>query len=107
MDDAKKLIDFVSKYDYEMLTAPSLKKQSRLGKSLWMGDKTGKIFPSKPKINFRKAKQKHLIKPQLTEYDILIDDREDTIDRWNKAGGTGILHTSADDTITQLKKLKL
>ena len=107
MDDAKKLIEFVSKHDYEMLTAPSRKNHSIIGKSLWIKDKIGKIFPSKPKVNYRQAKQKHLIKPQLTEYDILIDDREDTIDRWNKAGGTGILHTSADDTITQLKKLKL
>ena len=107
MNDAKRLIEFVSKHDYEMLTAPSRKDQSIIGKSLWIKDKIGKIFPSKPKVNYRQAKQKHLIKPQLTEYDILIDDREDTIGRWNEAGGTGILHTSANDTITQLKKLKL
>jgi len=38
---------------------------------------------------------------------ILIDDREDTINRWNAAGGIGILHTSAPNTIEQLKQLGL
>ena len=105
MVDAQKLIDFVSKYDYEMLTAPSIKKQSVIGKSLWVKDKTGQLFPSLPKVNYKFAKDKHLVKPKLTEFDILIDDRQDTIDRWNSAGGTGILHTSADNTITQLEKI--
>jgi len=105
MIDAQKLIDFVSNYDYELLTAPSVKKQSVIGKSLWVKDKTGQLFPSLPKVNYKFAKDKHLIKPKLSEFDILIDDRQDTIDRWNSAGGTGILHTSADNTITQLEKL--
>jgi len=105
MVDAEKLIDFVSNYDYELLTAPSVKKQSVIGKSLWVKDKTGQLFPSLPKVNYKFAKDKHLIKPKLTEFDILIDDRQDTIDRWNRAGGTGILHTSADNTITQLEKI--
>jgi hypothetical protein len=107
MIDAQTLMDFVSKHDYEMLTAPSIKKQSVIGKSLWIKDKTGKLFPSTPKVNYKSAKQKHLIKPKLTAFDILIDDKQDTIDRWNSAGGTGILHTSANNTITQLEKLKL
>ena len=34
---------------------------------------------------------------------ILIDDYSETIERWRAAGGKGILHTSADDTIKQLK----
>ena len=105
MVDAQKLIDFVSKYDYELLTAPSVKKQSVIGKSLWVKDKTGQLFPTLPKVNYKFAKDKHLIKPKLTEFDILIDDRQDTIDRWNRAGGTGILHTSANNTITQLEKI--
>jgi len=36
---------------------------------------------------------------------ILIDDRNKSIDPWKKAGGIGILYTSATDTITQLKKI--
>jgi hypothetical protein len=38
---------------------------------------------------------------------ILIDDMEQTIREWKNAGGVGILHTSASDTISQLKKLGL
>ena len=38
---------------------------------------------------------------------ILIDDMEQTIREWNKAGGIGILHTSAANTIKELKKLGL
>jgi 5'(3')-deoxyribonucleotidase len=37
---------------------------------------------------------------------VLIDDRKDNIEAWEQAGGIGILHTDADDTINQLNKLK-
>jgi hypothetical protein len=38
---------------------------------------------------------------------ILIDDLANTIDEWNAKGGIGILHTSAANTIKELKKLGL
>lgn len=38
---------------------------------------------------------------------ILIDDRLKSIIPWREKGGIGILHTSAEDTIRQLKKLGL
>ena len=38
---------------------------------------------------------------------ILIDDMQKTIDEWNAKGGTGIFHSSAANTITELKKLGL
>lgn len=38
---------------------------------------------------------------------ILIDDRSKSIDPWIAAGGIGILHTSAEDTIRQLQALKV
>jgi len=107
MDGAKKLVDFASKYDYELLTAPSAKKQSRIGKILWVRNHTKDLFGSTPYINFKRAKEKHEIKPTLTKSDILVDDRDDTIQRWNAAGGTGILYTSADQVINDLKKLGL
>ena len=52
-------------------------------------------------------KEKHLIKPQLSEKDILIDDREDTIDRWNAAGGTGIHYRNISQVLSDLSKLGL
>ena len=37
---------------------------------------------------------------------VLIDDVEDNIDAWEKAGGIGILHVSAENTIKALKLLR-
>lgn len=37
--------------------------------------------------------------------DILIDDRKSNIDDWVEAGGTGILHTSVDDTLRELSAI--
>ena len=36
---------------------------------------------------------------------ILIDDLKKNIDEWREAGGTGILHRSAGETMNELKKL--
>ena len=105
MSDAQSLMDFVSKHDYEMLTAPSIKKESLMGKGLWMRNWTKKgLFSSKPKVNYKPAKNKHQF---AAPNHILIDDKQSTIDSWNAAGGIGILHTSATNTINQLQKLGL
>ena len=37
---------------------------------------------------------------------VLIDDRPKNIEAWEAAGGIGIIHTSAKNTIEQLKKLR-
>jgi hypothetical protein len=107
MPGAKELVDYVKPYDYEILSAPSMKKQSRLGKLLWIKNHTGDVFGSKPNVIFKQAKEKHLVKPELSKYDILVDDRADTIDRWNAAGGTGVLYKSAGQTINALRKIGL
>lgn len=39
--------------------------------------------------------------------DILIDDQARNINAWTKAGGIGILHTSAQDTLATLQRLNL
>ena len=104
MDGAKNLIDYVSKYDYEILTAPSIKKQSEEGKKIWLRDINPNLFPNTPKLNFKSSKEKHLIKPTLTKNDILIDDRGTTIDTWEAAGGTGIKYTSAGQAIKDTKE---
>jgi hypothetical protein len=107
MDGAAALVNAVKDYNYELLTSPSAKKQSYLGKILWVRNHTGDVFPSKPRINFKRAKEKHEVKPQLSQTDILIDDREDTIGRWNAAGGTGIVYKSIGQVLSDLKKLGL
>jgi hypothetical protein len=94
-------------YPYEMLTAPSVKKQSVIGKGLWITDKVGTLYPSRPKVTYRPAKEKHNVKPDLTKFDILIDDKKSTIDRWDAKGGTAIFYQNADQVINDLKKLGL
>ena len=106
MPGAADLVKAVKKYNYELLTSPSAKKQSYLGKILWVRNHSD-ILGGKPRINFKRAKEKHLVKDKLTEKDILIDDREDTIERWNTAGGTGIHYKSASQVLNDLKKLGL
>jgi hypothetical protein len=107
MNGAKDLIDYVKNYDYELLTAPSRQKSSMLGKRLWVKKNVGSLFPSTPKINFRQAENKSKIKKQLTNKDILIDDKKSTIDSWDSKGGTGILYVSAEQAISRLKELGL
>ena len=107
MPGAEQLVNYVEQHPFEMLTAPSIKKQSIIGKGLWIKDKVGTLYSSKPKVTYRSAKQKHTVKPNLTKFDILIDDKGSTIDNWNAAGGTAILYQNADQVINDLKKLGL
>ena len=107
MPGASELVSYVSKHDYEILTAPSIKKQSRLGKNLWVRNHVGDIFPSKPKVTFKFSKEKHKVKQNLSQFDILIDDRQSIINSWNNAGGFGILYQSTSQAIADLKKLGL
>jgi hypothetical protein len=107
MPGAEKLVRYIEQHPFEMLTAPSIKKQSVIGKSLWVKDKVGTLYSTKPKVTYRSAKQKHTVKPNLTKFDILIDDKGSSIDNWNAAGGTGIFYKNADQVINDLKKLGL
>lgn len=40
-----------------------------------------------------------------SSHQVLVDDRSDNIGAWRKAGGIGIEHTSAEDSISQLRTL--
>lgn len=98
----KMLWNFIKPYNPQLLTSPSSADQSRLGKNLWVKEN---LNPP-PKVNFRQAKSKH---DYANENSILIDDREDTIERWRNAGGIGIHHpentSNIAPTINQLKEL--
>ena len=47
----------------------------------------------------------HALAMGLAEDDI--DDREKTIREWREKGGTGILHTDAEETLRQLREMDL
>ena len=101
MSDGKQLWDYIKKYKPYILTAPSLDSSSRVGKEAWC---KMHINGQYKKLYFKAARYKSDF---ADENKILIDDREDTIASWNAKGGIGILHTSAANTIKELKKLGL
>jgi hypothetical protein len=99
MSDGKEYWNYISKYNPIILTAPSMNPVSRLGKRQW---RDGNL----PGVKMKMASARN--KPNYSKRNsILIDDRKDTIDAWNAAGGIGILHTSAASTIEKLKELGL
>lgn len=99
MPDGQKLWDYIKPYKPDLLSAPSREDSSRIGKHVWVKHK----IPG-TKLILRYAKQKQEL---ATPESILIDDRQVNIDQWEAAGGIGILHTSADNTISKLKELGL
>ena len=99
MPDGERYWDYIKDYDVELLSSPSRSNTSRLGKRLWVRN-------NMPGVKLTLA-QAYLKKNYAASNHILIDDRKSNIDEWRAAGGIGILHTSAADTIQQLKKLGL
>jgi len=99
MEDGKQYWDYIKDYDTELLSSPSRSSTSRLGKRLWVKN-------NMPGIKLTLA-QAYAKQNYAAPNHILIDDRKSNIDQWISQGGIGILHTSAADTIQQLKKLGL
>jgi hypothetical protein len=99
MADGKQLWEYIKQYTPVLLSAPSREESSKIGKYVWVK----REMPG-TKLILRSAERKQEF---ATPQSILIDDRKDNIDRWKEAGGIGIYHTSAADTIQQLKKLGL
>ena len=99
MSDGKQLWSYLKPFNPVLLSAPSRSQSSRIGKHVWVKHK----LPG-TKLILRYASQKQEL---ATPESILIDDRQVNIDQWEAAGGIGILHTSTDNTIKQLKQLGL
>ena len=95
MEDGKTLWEYLkSNHNVELLSSPSRAENSRLGKRLWVRNHKLGV-----KLNLAYSKNK---KKYAAPNHVLIDDRKDNIEDWESKGGVGILHTSAEDTITKL-----
>lgn len=96
------LWDYIKKYEPTILSSPSREQNSKTGKAIWVHTNINPV----PKLIFARAEQKH---QYSGENKILIDDRPDTISRWNQAGGIGILCKAGNsqDVINKLSKLGL
>ena len=99
MPDGKQLWSYIKPHTPELLSAPSKSESSKIGKYVWVKNN----LPGTKLILRYASRKKELATPES----ILIDDRQVNIDQWEAAGGIGILHTSADNTISQLKELGL
>jgi len=101
MPDGHVLWDYIKKYKPNILSSPSRSGTSKVGKEAWV------------KMHLQNSYNKLYLYPRANKQlfsgpnRILIDDLSNTISEWNKKGGIGILHTSAANTISELKKLKL
>jgi cytidyltransferase-like protein len=99
MSDGKQLWDYIKKHKPNLLSAPSREESSRIGKHIWVENN----IPGVNLILRAADKKQEFASPNA----ILIDDRADNVQRWKDAGGVGIHHTSAENTINELEKLGL
>lgn len=102
MSGALKLWAFLKPYHPSILSAKSnFCPASKPDKIAWVHQHLGLTDPNKIIIvDYPNEKWKH-----CTPGSILIDDSEKNCKEWEKAGGVAILHTSAEETIKELKKL--
>lgn len=102
MPDGKMLWDFTKNYEPVIISTPggdieSCKEQ----KKQWVKKNLGDGFSNPPpKSIFSFHKEKYAKKN-----DILIDDKPENIEKWENAGGIGILHVSAESSIEELKRV--
>mgnify|MGYP001160730325 FL=1 len=103
MKDAKKLYQFIARYNPKILSASSKRDvNSRPGKLKWLSKNT-KIKRGDTNLVNRADKQKFATtdgKPN-----ILIDDYKKNIIEWEAKGGIGVHHKNVSKTIGELKRL--
>lgn len=102
MPDAELLWNYVVKYHPNILTATGKPHEpAKAEKIRWTHenlDGFDQIYAVPSGVD-----KYHFAAPNR----ILIDDSVKNVDDWNRSGGKGILHTSAANTIAELKKLSL
>lgn len=96
MPDGEKLWGYLKKLNVEVLTSSFGHTNSSAGKKKWVADHLG------PTVKMTIIDDKEdLARPDA----LLIDDRRQIVDLFADAGGQIILHTSAAETISELKKI--
>ena len=104
MPNAKRLYDFIIRYEPHILSAYSTKDaNSRKGKMNWLRKEAKLTQKSRIHLVLREDKQKFAMtngKPNL-----LIDDYIKNVNEWKAVGGVAIHHTSGSNTIAELKRL--
>ena len=108
MDDAKELWNFAAPFRPVVLTArPGLETRGvevAAEKRAWIEEHFGKIEDDQFICCLRSEKQ-NFIGHTPHPHQILVDDMVENIEAWNKEGGIGIVHQSAEMSIYQLKMI--
>ena len=99
MPDAKQLWGYIAKYQPNILSSPSASSTAPAQKIKWL-----RRLPNKKQVFFAQKDDKQ---KWAGPKNILIDDMKETVDQWINAGGIGVWHTNAANTIKQLKQLGL
>lgn len=98
MPDGKQLWKALKEFKPTILSSPSRHDGSRVGKRIWVRRELGKSVP----LILDTDKYKY-----AKEGALLIDDTKKQIDKFKAHGGMGILHTSTEDTLSQIARLAI
>ena len=104
--EGKKLWNLIKPFNPIILSTPSASTESKEGKMAWVKKnlKISTVILSDKKYQY--VEDNLFVPKEKENYErILIDDTPKKISEWTSAGGIGILHKSARDTISKLKKL--
>jgi len=96
MPDGEKLWTYLKTKNPKILSAPARDPRCIPGKHKWIDTRLGEHVP---RIIVKAHQKKDYAAPNR----ILIDDLKKNVDAWTEAGGIGILHTNAIETIVLLE----
>lgn len=99
--DAPQLWEYIAKYYPTILSATGHVRTAKVEKRDWVKRHLGDTAAGMAIFVLAASDKAQYAAPNH----VLIDDREKAIDPWVAAGGIGILHTSAYNTINQLKEI--
>lgn len=103
MPGAKRLYDFISRYEPHVLSAYTGRDPtSKVGKLKWLKKNT-KFKKINIHLVMRSQKQAYAMADNKPN--VLIDDYIKNINEWESKGGIGVHHTNVGKTINELKKL--
>ena len=110
MKDGKRLWRYINKHNPSILSAAVKNNQDpncKPGKLRWLSGNLGLNNSARINLVNRSQKQDYTMigHSGKREQAVLIDDYPKNIKEWTAKGGIGILHTSASNTIRQLKRI--
>jgi len=99
MPDKDKLWNYISQYDPIILSHP-WDDASEEGKRIWIENN---LVPQP--VDEKYTRDKYIYAMQNNVPNILIDDYENQVNKWEIVEGIAILHTSAEETIYTLEAI--